>query len=503
MIKEVFAYFFVSSIIFLLVLRSSKVHNRRAQGAMEFMMTYGWAILVVLISLTALYYFGGIGDSSKSISSVCILPPGFSCNDFQITTTGIILVIQNGLGYDINQLGIDIKNGPVPFTQLSGQSLKYGESKEFLVPVIAGNPLNLGQKFKGDIVLTYVKSAGTLTSTTTGSIGGTTETTGTPPTPVTCTDTDSGSYPTINYDMQGTVSISSVPSGTDSCSGADLTEYSCQASNSASASSSVYPCPNGCSAGKCNPAMSTGNIKVTITKSYPGTPFGALVRLNGVDQGYADPFTGEYTIPSLAPGPYDVDAFYTGYTTLSATPLNPITVISGLTSPVNIILKSTDITKPTITNLQATSITANSAQIRWNTDEPTTSSVNYSINPPPNYADGKLTIGNTGTSLIVTLTGLSPSTLYYYKVNATDMAGNTQYGSGTFTTLLTNPVCYGTPSECFTFFSLPSCNNAGCSWTCLDPPDCFSNDCSGTPNVCSYYTSYSQSRCISAGCAWG
>ena len=32
--------------------------NNRAQAALEFLMTYGWAILVVLVSIGALAYFG-------------------------------------------------------------------------------------------------------------------------------------------------------------------------------------------------------------------------------------------------------------------------------------------------------------------------------------------------------------------------------------------------------------------------------------------------------------
>ena len=32
--------------------------NKKAQAAMEFLMTYGWAILVVLVVIGALAYFG-------------------------------------------------------------------------------------------------------------------------------------------------------------------------------------------------------------------------------------------------------------------------------------------------------------------------------------------------------------------------------------------------------------------------------------------------------------
>lgn len=36
----------------------TKMKNKKSQAAMEFLMTYGWAILVVLAAIAALAYFG-------------------------------------------------------------------------------------------------------------------------------------------------------------------------------------------------------------------------------------------------------------------------------------------------------------------------------------------------------------------------------------------------------------------------------------------------------------
>ncbi|NQU98412.1 hypothetical protein HQ533_03010 [Candidatus Woesearchaeota archaeon] len=52
--------------------------NRKGQAAMEFLMTYGWAILVVLVAIAALAYFGVI-DQSRRLPEICLFEPGMDC----------------------------------------------------------------------------------------------------------------------------------------------------------------------------------------------------------------------------------------------------------------------------------------------------------------------------------------------------------------------------------------------------------------------------------------
>jgi hypothetical protein len=71
--------------------------KRRAQAALEFLTTYGWALLVILVMIGALVYFGLL-NPSKALPSRCDVPPGFECKDFQITTTGFNVIIANKQG---------------------------------------------------------------------------------------------------------------------------------------------------------------------------------------------------------------------------------------------------------------------------------------------------------------------------------------------------------------------------------------------------------------------
>jgi len=76
--------------------------NRKSQAAMEFLMTYGWAILVVLIVIGALAYFGVL-NPQRLLPERCTFPTGISCRDHIASASGenITLEILNGLGRDI------------------------------------------------------------------------------------------------------------------------------------------------------------------------------------------------------------------------------------------------------------------------------------------------------------------------------------------------------------------------------------------------------------------
>ena len=53
--------------------------QKRLQSAMEYLMTYGWAILSIAVVLTILYYLGFF--SSQPIPTGCIAEPGFYCQN--------------------------------------------------------------------------------------------------------------------------------------------------------------------------------------------------------------------------------------------------------------------------------------------------------------------------------------------------------------------------------------------------------------------------------------
>jgi hypothetical protein len=77
---------------------------RKGQAAMEFLMTYGWAILVVLAAIGALAYFGVLNVKSY-LPEQCFGPAGLDCLDKPSADAAkktITFAFKNNLGNSIN-----------------------------------------------------------------------------------------------------------------------------------------------------------------------------------------------------------------------------------------------------------------------------------------------------------------------------------------------------------------------------------------------------------------
>jgi uncharacterized protein (UPF0333 family) len=91
----------------------------RGQAALEFMMTYGWAILVVLAAIGALSYFGVL-NPSRFTPDTCLASSPFSCPGKPIVSLAgqaVIFSIVNGQGYAVNvergNLSYSVPLGPL------------------------------------------------------------------------------------------------------------------------------------------------------------------------------------------------------------------------------------------------------------------------------------------------------------------------------------------------------------------------------------------------------
>ncbi len=96
--------------------------------------------------------------------------------------------------------------------------------------------------------------------------------------------------------------------------------------------------------------------------------------------------------------------------------------------------QSFDTVAPTISAITITP-SQTSATITWTTNEVATSSVTYGLRSAYDSASSSITLVS---SHAITLTGLSPATLYHYQVSAADAAGNVSTSTDlTFTTTAT------------------------------------------------------------------
>ncbi|MBI2176418.1 hypothetical protein HYU40_03680 [Candidatus Woesearchaeota archaeon] len=116
-------------------------NRKKGQAAMEFLMTYGWAILVVLVVIGALAYFGVLSPSTL-LPEKCTFPVSLSCTDHSVSGTAITLILQNGAGRDMT------------ITRISAASEALGGG---------ANPANLGCACGTGAISTTFRNGGSAT----------------------------------------------------------------------------------------------------------------------------------------------------------------------------------------------------------------------------------------------------------------------------------------------------------------------------------------------------
>ncbi len=121
--------------------------RRKGQAAMEFLMTYGWAILVVLIAIGALAYFGVL-NPSRFLPESCTIGPGIGCDDFKIIADGTTTIrIRNGMGEGLTAVAVTLE------AACSGSAtIADGAQEEYSCAGTAGTA---GDRYKSDITFAY------------------------------------------------------------------------------------------------------------------------------------------------------------------------------------------------------------------------------------------------------------------------------------------------------------------------------------------------------------
>lgn len=145
--------------------------EKRGQVALEFLMTYGWAILVVLIAIAALAYFGVLNPQRFAPES-CTISPGISCDDFKINSTSVVFILENGMGQDLTNVNVTFSTCNQS-TEADGNDnwndgTKLGGSNGIM---LVGCSFTSGSRIKQDINVTYTTPLG-IAHTKTGQVVG-------------------------------------------------------------------------------------------------------------------------------------------------------------------------------------------------------------------------------------------------------------------------------------------------------------------------------------------
>jgi hypothetical protein len=133
---------------------------------MEFLMTYGWAILVVLAAIAALAYFGVLSPD-RFLPEKCTLPSGVACLDFTGTSATVSLVIQNSAGFDMQNVSVYVNSTTASFSCTEADDTMTDGEKETYSCTTGGLPAG---KFKGTLNIAYTNAQTTMSHVKAGEL---------------------------------------------------------------------------------------------------------------------------------------------------------------------------------------------------------------------------------------------------------------------------------------------------------------------------------------------
>ncbi len=134
----------------------------KAQSAMEYLMTYGWSILIIAIALIILFELGVFNSNSLSGNGSCVAQPGYMCSNPILATNGILFANIGNVYSPITITGVACTSTQTPttFNQIPPITLSDGEVQnfQFLCPLSSNA---LGTSFNGDLWIEYSNSQNT------------------------------------------------------------------------------------------------------------------------------------------------------------------------------------------------------------------------------------------------------------------------------------------------------------------------------------------------------
>ena len=89
--------------------------RKKGQAALEFLTTYGWAFLIILVMIGALAYFGVL-DPSNFAAERCVATTPLSCDgqNYLLSTTSANISLRNGYNEHIYAMNVSYRTANMP-----------------------------------------------------------------------------------------------------------------------------------------------------------------------------------------------------------------------------------------------------------------------------------------------------------------------------------------------------------------------------------------------------
>jgi hypothetical protein len=88
--------------------KNTILKKRRVKGqiALEFMMTYGWALLLLMTVIAGLVYF--LPKPGSMTSDKCVFGPAMPCLGVNLNSTELTIILRNSMGQGIYNLSANV-----------------------------------------------------------------------------------------------------------------------------------------------------------------------------------------------------------------------------------------------------------------------------------------------------------------------------------------------------------------------------------------------------------
>ena len=152
------------------------MQQKKGQAAMEFLMTYGWAILAAIVAIGVLAYFGVFSPGKLTGSSAIVNNP-FYASSWLVNTSTVQLELTNNGGdvlivntLTVNGTGASTGTNCATPSTFGATITNPGAITLFSNMTCSGDTLVAGNNFAGDIKIRYQKQGSALNQTVTGTI---------------------------------------------------------------------------------------------------------------------------------------------------------------------------------------------------------------------------------------------------------------------------------------------------------------------------------------------
>lgn len=126
--------------------------KRKAQVAFEYMATYGWAIMVALVAIGALAYFGFLNPTNL-LPNKCDFGKQLECVEYRIMSNGTFnIMFRNNFGKDITITNVDGVDNTV---SVKPPVLNIGVGTTEELSAAVSNAKQKGEKQEINLIVTF------------------------------------------------------------------------------------------------------------------------------------------------------------------------------------------------------------------------------------------------------------------------------------------------------------------------------------------------------------